>query len=192
MKDSIPPGNLSESTFPKDKAAIIKSLSAQIGVDEEGDNYAVCLKPDVQVGENPPMTESGPVLVLEAPKRNDVSCLKYNLMHGWGKIKITLVQKVTGLWGYEGKGDIAKARAVLGVHPHQFLVGNFIKRIKPILEAVPETEVIAELAGPAEVLNPLRDRFFDKKWRLNLDKKKVREILGENLVSRMKQCREKK
>jgi hypothetical protein len=72
-----------------------------------------------------------------------------------------------------------KVAEKLGSRPHEFMVAQFLARIAPVLNIRPQTKVILQEARSSS-RKTIRDRFFDKQWRLNPNKERVRQILGED------------
>jgi len=87
---------------------------------------------------------------------------------------ICYVQTLTNI----DEGAYSKATKILGIRPHEFIVAQFLSRVAPILHTRPQTKVILNGSKLASRKN-IRDRFFDKQWRLNPNKNRVRQILGE-------------
>lgn len=88
---------------------------------------------------------------------------------------ICYVQTMAGM----DKDTYRHATQVLGARPHEFIVAQFLARVAPILDARPQTKVVLH-ESDLHSRKTIRDRFFDKNWRLNPEKERVRQILGED------------
>ena len=65
----------------------------------------------------------------------------------------------------------------MGARPHEFLVAQFLSRVAPILHVRPQTKVVLHESDSTS-RKSIRERFFDKEWRLNPGKERVQQILG--------------
>ena len=122
---------------------------------------------------------AGNIFILEAPRGKPVSCIFYSILPDLADISV--VQKTSG-------GDIYAAKKLLGEHPHEFLVGGFIRALAGVLDEFPDSTIMLDLMGRHHgymgfgtnpVYAQLRERFFDRqKWSLNANKVRVQELLG--------------
>ncbi|MFH1404260.1 MAG: hypothetical protein ABIH11_08335 [Candidatus Altiarchaeota archaeon] len=181
-----------EGIQPKFSAEAVELLVGTVGRNEDGANYRIGYSREETLGEFYPQQSEQDHLVLHAPRDNKAVVLGYSISATGEepRIVVNFVQKARRASMTEAK------RAMPGTHPYEFLVAKFLERIKPILELRPETEVT--LAGERSMnddsltnrtYNPIRDRFFGKDWRLSLDKTRVREILGDELIEKMRGAR---
>lgn len=86
---------------------------------------------------------------------------------------ICYVQTMTGV----NVGLYREATQILDVRPHEFITAQFLSRVAPVLHARPQTKVVLK-GTTLTSRKELKERFFDKKWRLNPNKERVRQILG--------------
>ncbi len=170
-------------------------LRQQLKIKEDFGKFSIGHSPLVIVGDFSPQTVSGDHLIITPKGSKPGYSMEYVLHLDVEKPKIVLrdLQKSSG-FSRETLLD-----SLDGVNPGELLIQNFIKRAKPILEAMPDTEIV--LVGESfrmdpdktrRVYKPLRDRFFKRNWHLSTDKKRVQEILGEELCKRMKSSRHSK
>lgn len=101
----------------------------------------------------------------QGKKEEDSTCVFINYIQSTNRINQEVYSDLT---------------SALGGNPHEFLLAHFLARLSPILDVMPDTDVIMDekyVGHP--VYRRLRDRFFDKNYNLNPNKERVRQILGE-------------
>lgn len=167
-------------------------LTEQLKVSRDFGGYSISYSPLVMVGDFDPSSVSGDHMVISPKGDSQAYSMEYALHLGGSSPKIVLrnLQR-------SSRYSFEKLSATLdGQNPAEVLVSDFLRRAKPVFELRPETELVLvgesfsmESTVTDRVYKPLRDRFFTKDWRLALDKKRVREVLGVDLCQKMKQAR---
>ena len=131
-------------------------------------------------------SKTTPVVALRYQAVRNTGLSNYSL--NWGNfpnwdhdpqnyLGICYVQTMRGI----DRDAYMDATEILGSRPHEFIVAQFLSRIAPVVRSRPQTKVVLQ-SSTLTSRKTIQERFFDKGWRLNPNKERVRQIFGPDNI----------
>ena len=188
---------------PTLKGEFLELCGKVLESEEDFGRYGLSYTRDVELGRFSPAYPGYKGLIFWVRMVPDDECicsLGYSVGEGSAGGKGVIIKSLGAMEDLTKERMKYATEALSGINPYEFLVGSFLRRLSPVLNAFPEVQVGLSMRypkhdegyflgikrGQSDVYRMIRDRFFYREdgggdvTSLDPCKKRVQDILGQN------------